>query len=119
MPGFSLHGQSYPNHGLVLRDDIGENISNLDNRLHCVSDLNNCCSTGERGEFKFPDGTLVPVLGDIRNGYFRNRGTDRIFLNRRGGTIEGLFQCSIRTQSSPSSLQELYIGVYDADSGEL
>ena len=121
VPGFSLRGQSYPNHGLVLIDDIGETDSNPDNRLHCVSDIL-CCSdvTNFRGEFFFPDTTQVPTLGGIRNGYYRNRGSDRIFLNRRlDGVVQGLFQCRIRTQSSLSSFQELYIGVYDADSGEL
>ena len=80
-----------------------------------------CCSQGStfRGNFDFPDGTEVPIEGLIRNGYYRTRGSDRVFLNRwQNGTVQGLFRCQIRTQSSPSSFQELYIGVYDAVSGE-
>ena len=59
-PGFSLKGQSYPNHGLVLIDDIRETDTNdLDpnDGLHCVSDLTDCCTSGDRllrGEFDFP-----------------------------------------------------------------
>ena len=121
LPGFSLGGQSYPNHGLVLIDDIGEtDMTDLDpnNGLNCISDLTNCCSSGLRGEFDFPDGSTVPTLGAIRNGYYRTRAVDRNILNRQDGTVQGLFQCRIRTQASPSAHQEFYIGVYDKNSGE-
>ena len=118
-----MKGQSYSNHGLVSIDDIGEFDSTDDNSLNCVSDLSDCCSSAnaanERGEFEFPDGSEVPTLGDIRNGYYRNRGVDRIFLNRRPeGTAQGLFQCQIRTVASPGTYEEFYIGVYDENSGE-
>ena len=126
--GFSLGGQSYPNHGLVLREDIGEtDSSDLDpnNGLHCIS-FSGCCvspvATGQRGEFYFPDSTLqVPILGNVgSNGYYRNRAADRIILNRQSsGTITGIFECRIRTESSQTSYQLFYIGVYDADSGEI
>ena len=120
IPGFSLRGQSYPNHGLVLIDEVGTTSSNPDSRLHCVSDVSTCCSSGDfRGEFDFPDGTIVPIEGNAMNGYFRNRGADRIFLNRQpSGTIQGLFGCRIFTsETSAESPAELYIGVYDNDSG--
>ena len=125
IPGFSLRGQSYPNHGLVLIDDIGEtdNVDrDPDNGLHCVSDLSTCCSAASafRGEFDFPNGTQVPIDGNMMmNEYFRNRAADRIFLNRRpGGTTQGLFRCQIVTsQTSTISPAELYIGVYSADLG--
>ena len=119
-PGFSLRGQAYPNHGLVLIDEIGVTDSTDDNSLSCVSDLTDCCLSGLRGEFDFPDGSVVPTLGDIRHGYYRTRSTDRIALNRRPeGTAQGLFQCRIRTTTSPDAYEELYIGVYDENSGEL
>ena len=88
------------------------------NGLNCISDLTDCCSSGLRGEFDFPDGSMVPTLGSIRNGYYRKRAVDRIILNRRTeGTLQGLFQCRIRTQASQSDYQEFYIGVYDENSG--
>ena len=63
--------------------------------------------------------TNVPVLDTIgASGYYRNRRSDRIFLNRRGGTTQGIFQCQIRTESTQTILQTFYIGVYDAGSGE-
>ena len=63
----------------------------------------------------------VPILGNVgSNGYYRNRAADRIILNRRSsGTITGIFECRIRTESSQTSYQLFYIGVYDVDSGEI
>ena len=118
-PGFSLRGQSYPNHGLVLINDIGETNDTHSNGLNCVSDLTDCCSSGLRGEFEFPDGTRVPIMSSARNGYYRTRGADRNILNHQAnGTVQGLFQCLIRTQASQTEYQEFYIGVYDENSGE-
>ena len=118
-PGFSLRDQSYPNHGLVLIDEIGESNQTHSNGLNCVSDLSTCCSSGLRGEFDFPDGSMVPIMGSIRNGCYRTRETDRIILNCRSeGTVQGLFQCRIRTVASPTEYEEFYIGVYDGSSGE-
>ena len=115
---------SYPNHGLVLRDDIGEtdnNNLNPNNGLHCVS-FSGCCnsSSSQRGEFVFPGGTLVPTLGNVGNtGYYRNRQSDRIFLNRQPtGTIQGIFECRIRTEPSQTMYDSFYIGVYDTESGK-
>ena len=73
VPGFSLGGQSHPNHCLVLISDIGANDSDPDNQLHCVSDLSTCCSLGKnfRGEFDFPDGSVVPVMAFATQGYYR------------------------------------------------
>ena len=105
----------------MLIDEIGETDPDPDNGLNCISDLNTCCSSGEslRGEFDFPDGSTVPTLGSIRNGYYRNRAADRIFLNRQAdGTSQGIFQCRIRTQASQAAYEEFYIGVYDESSGK-
>ena len=129
LTGFSLRGQTYPNHGLVLRETIGEtDNSDLDpnNGLNCVS-FSGCCvgpvPASQRGEFYFPGSTNpVPVLDSIgSSGYYRNRASDRVILNRRSpdGTTTGIFECRIRTDSSQTELQTFYIGVYDAGAGEL
>ena len=57
----------------------------------------------------------------LTDGYYRNRAADRIFLNRQStATIQGLFRCRIVTsQTSAVSPAQLYIGVYDANSGKL
>ena len=123
-----MKGQSYPNHGLVLRDDIGEtdNIDlNPNNALHCIS-FPGCCdntsvASSQRGEFVFPGGTTpVPTLGRVGDtGYYRNRQGDRVLLNRQPtGTIQGIFECRIRTESTQTTYDLFYIGVYDVDSGK-
>ena len=124
--GFSLRGQSYPNHGLVTREEIGEtDNSDLDpnDGLNCIG-FGTCCVSSapsdQRGDLVLPGGTTsVPILSNIGLvGYFRSRGSDRIFLNRRGhGTTQGVFQCLIRTDSSQTTYDTFYIGVYDANSG--
>ena len=76
----------------------------------------------QRGEFYFPGSTIqVPLLGNVgSNGYYRNRAADRVILNRQlSGTITGIFECRIMTESSQTSYQLFYIGVYDTDSGEI
>ena len=127
IPGFSLRGQTYPNHGLVLREDIGEtDTSDLDpnNGLHCIA-FTGCCTNTDslKGEFFFPGSTNpVPILRDIGSGgYYRNRRTDRNILNRQSpdGTTTGIFECRIRTDMSLMEYQIFYIGVYDAGAGEL
>ena len=123
--GFSLNGQLYPNHGLVTREEIGETDSNdldLNDGLNCIGFDGCCVSTApadQRGQFVLPGTTTtVPILSSIGStGYFRSRGSDRIFLNRRGGSAQGVFQCLIRTDSSQTTYDTFYIGVYDANSG--
>ena len=129
IPGFSLRGQTYPNHGLVLREDIGETDTSdpdPDNGLNCIS-FSGCCvstvSASQRGEFFFPGGSnQVPLLNNIGSGgYYRNRAADRIILNRQSpdGTTTGIFECRIRTDPSQTEYQIFYIGVYDAGAGTL
>ena len=119
VPGFSLRGVNYPNHGLVLLSEVGD-VDNNDNSLNCVSDDAMCCVVGSnfRGDYYFPNDIVVPIRNDIGDGgYFRGRAADRIRLNRLGGTTTGLFRCQIRTQANTDG-ENLYIGVYDESSGK-
>ena len=85
---------TYPNGSTVLRTDIGEGAA----ALHCTTDRAGCCSTVRAGQFYFPDGTMVPVLGadpSIRT-YYRSRDSGFISLNRRDNGMEtGQFRCEI------------------------
>ena len=90
------------------------------NGLHCIG-FDGCCSSGNlRGEYVIPGTTTnVPTLNMIgAAGYYRNRRSDRIFLNRVNGTTEGIFECQIRTDSDQTTYDTFYIGVYGAGSGE-
>ena len=49
------------------------------------------------GEFYFPGGAMVKTFGVVTNGYYRNRQSQHIRLNRQepDGTITGEFRCNI------------------------
>ena len=86
----------------MLRTDIGID----DAALQCTTDSTTCCSNNspeERGgEFYFPDeGGLVPVrIASFSLGYYRNRGSQLIRLNRwPNGTTVGEFHCEIPNSS--------------------
>ena len=95
--GFVLNGVNYTNGSTVLRTDIGEGEA----ALRCTTDRVGCCTgDGKAGEFYFPNGTLVPILGadpiPHSRTYYRNRGTGFIRLNRRQISTEtGQFRCEI------------------------
>ena len=95
--GFVLNGEIYPNGSTVLRTDIGEGVA----ALNCTTDRAGCCRAldgAAAGEFYFPNGTKVPILGNVPSShtYYRNRGTGFIRLNRRpNGTLTGQFRCEI------------------------
>ena len=96
MLGFYLNGTTYPNDSTVLRTDIGEGNA----ALQCTTDNTTCCSNTppekRAGEFYFPNGSAVPIQGTATFGYYRNRGSQLIRLNRRPNSVQtGQFQCEI------------------------
>ena len=112
--GFVLHGVTYPSGSTVLRTDIGEGA---DDALQCTTDRAGCCRgmDGEKaGEFYFPDGTQVPILGadpSIRT-YYRDRASGFIRLNRRNNGMEtGEFRCEIPDASGTTVNLFINIGV--------
>lgn len=99
--GFYLNGVPYSNGSTVMRTDIGEG----DAALQCTTDSTTCCSNIfpeiRSGEFYFPDEMPVPImLAYSSQGYYRNRGSQFIRLNRwTTGTTTGLFRCEIPAAS--------------------
>ena len=89
---------SYPNGSTVSRTDIGEGTT----ALQCTTDKVTCC-TNQNGEtrdgyFYYPDGTLVPLMGDAISPYYRTRSSMLISLNRRSNIPTqptGEFRCEI------------------------
>ena len=88
----SLVGEGYP----------APNISQTDSgALECHTDDITCCrgidmnpnGTG-RGEWYFPDGTVVPPAGG--DGFYRTRNNMVIRLNRGGTPLPtGMYRCDI------------------------
>ena len=107
---------SYPNHGLVLLDEVGEGAA----ALNCVSDDAMCCDVGSTfpGNYFFPNSSVVPSQSSVGDGpgYYRDRAADRVRLNRVDSTTSGLFRCQIQTVAN--AMEDLYIGVYGTNAGE-
>ena len=113
---FSLNGTTYQNNSNVVLEDIGSN--NTDSLL-CKTNLTACCrsrdSTTSLGNWVFPNGTTV---GNANNGwdFYRRRGKSVVHMYRRRGGEEGIYHCKI--PDSTNVIQNIYIGVYTASSGE-
>ena len=95
----------------MLRTDIGEGEA----ALQCTTDRVDCCRGSDgiaaAGQFYFPNGTQVPILGnDLSRTYYRNRGPGFIRLNRRSnGVIIGQFRCEIPDASG--TIVNLFINI--------
>ena len=108
--GFFLKGMAYPNGSTVLRTDIGVNAS----ALQCTTDSTTCTNTPPEmraGQFYFPmSDDRVPVMGIATAGYYRDRQSQHVRLNRQPtGTITGRFRCNIPQDSGPAV--NLYINI--------
>ena len=67
------------------------------------------------GNWFFPNGTRVPTMGNEWDMY-RTRGPMVVRMYRRRGGEEGIYRCEI--PDSMNVIQTIYIGVYNANTGE-
>ena len=111
---FSLNGTVFQNNSIVTLEDIFEE----DNALFCITNLTVCCRNKDgfiSGGWFFPNGTRLPSSGNQWD-FYRTRGQMVVQLHRRRGGVEGIYHCEI-----PDSMyvtQNIYIGVYTANTGE-
>ena len=118
---FSLNGTTYHNNSLVTLEDIGEN----DTALLCITNLTACCQRNDTGKNEttlgnwfFPNGTIVPSNKSNRSwDFYMDRGEMVVHLNRREGREDGIYRCEIL--DSTKITQTIYIGVYNASTGEI
>ena len=106
----------YSNNSIVSLAEIGEDR----NGLLCITDDSDCCTARylpHRGEWYFPNGSLVGISGSD-DSFYRNRGPSIVRLNRRNSdtSLSGIFQCEI-----PSSDERIniHIGIYHDGQGIL
>ena len=100
-------------------EEIGEGVD----ALLCLTDQPACCRppytkpTGQSatGNWFFPNGTRVPSSG-TRWDFHRTRGQSKVLLHRRRGGVDGIHLCDIPDKTGVD--QKLYIGVYNASTGE-
>ena len=50
--------------------------------------------------------------------FYRNRGQREVRMIRRRGGESGIYRCEIPVSAGPLVYQNIYIGVYAANSGE-
>ena len=74
------------------------------------------------GKWSFPNGTIVP--SDFVNrtkglmwDFYRDRDLMVVRMKRRRGGEEGIYRCDI--PDSTNTTQAIYIGVYNASTGEV
>ena len=118
---FSLRGTTYQNNSVVTLEDIGEG----DDALLCETDQLACCRPpytgamgGVRGNWYFPNGTIVPVNSTTNEqwDFYSTRGDMVLSLHRRRDGEDGIYRCVIPDASNVT--QTLYVGVYTTNIGE-
>ena len=123
---FGLTGPALANHSYVDLSTVGSASNNSDSVV-CHSDLMTCCSGTQgphRGEWSFPDGTLLPFFGNsVPIGLGR---TAQIAIIRRTTATgpTGIYRCDIPTNavhsdSDISVRDSVYVGLYPTDGGKL
>ena len=102
IPGvyLTLGGEIYNNGSNILIDEIGEGDEGA---LLCITDLLECCHSGDTpgeggplGKWFYPNESLVQVK-DRGDDFYRNRGTGVVRLNRRNNATSptGQFCCVV------------------------
>ena len=111
IPYISFQGQTLANHSYVDLSLVG------DDSVQCITDLHSCCSSAQgahRGDWYFPNGTRLPLSGDI----YESRGVQRVHLHRKNQyNVPGIYRCNILTiavhKDTDTSLGEMvYVGLY-------
>ena len=118
---FTLAGQVYLPGDTVLITDIGTlndpDPDQAGTALVCVTTNVNyyCCrflDGGNRGEWFFPDGTIVP-RGNGAGPFFRTGSTQQVRLSRMPGVMEplGEYQCRVADGNRVEQVAMAYINI--------
>ena len=125
-------GQTLVNHSYVDLSTVG-NSSNGSSSVHCHTDLGTCCSGSQgihRGDWYFPNGTRLPLSGDV----YEARGAQRVdgewelsdyesdCLRNTTTGPPGMYRCDIVTNAvhdnTDNSVREtVYVGLYITGGG--
>ena len=109
--GLNLKGLPIANSSYVDIDDISLNTAAA--ALLCWTNLKNCCKTSRRGEWYYPSGNIVGVMGNDTTEFYRDRDNEgNVRLNRRQDkpmSERGLFICEIPETDTVD--QNLYINI--------
>ena len=109
-------GQTLADHSYVNLSLVGSADDNRDSVV-CHTDLSTCCSGGQgphRGDWYFPDGTVLPLSGDI----YESRGPQQVVIRRTTATAPtGIYRCRVATNEvhdddDISVRDSVYVGLY-------
>ena len=105
---------------------VGSETDNSDSVV-CHTDLSTCCTGSQgvhRGDWYFPDGTVLPFSGPGVTIYL-GRAAQLAIIRRTTATgPTGIYRCRIATNAVHSDTDQslgetLYVGLYPADGGKL
>ena len=122
-PYVSFMGQTLANHSYVNLSTVGSTGDNSDGVV-CHTDLSTCCSGPHRGDWYFPDGSVLPFSGgSVPIG--EGRGAQIAVIRRTNDATgpTGIYRCDIPTiavhNTEDSVRDSVYVGLYPTDGGKL
>ena len=99
--------------------------SSENDSVQCHTDLKLCCSNNKqgpyRGDWYFPDGKRLPLLGEM---LYERRGPQRVDLRRASGNgPTGIYRCDIPTEAlhnitNTSVRATVYVRLYTGSGGK-
>ena len=126
LPYVSFKGQALADHSYVNLSTVGSAGDNSDSVV-CHTDLSTCCSGTQgihRGDWSFPDGTLLPFAGPtVPIGLGRNAQIAIIRRTNDATGPTGIYRCRIATNAVHSDTDQsvgetVYVGLYPAIGGK-
>ena len=81
---------------------MGNDITDSGNTVRCHTDLSTCCTVFQgvnRGDWYFPDGSVLAAGGGGGGDIYRSRGAQVVHLHRRNDATSpsGMYRCDIET----------------------
>ena len=128
-PYVSFKNQTLADHSYVDLSTVGY-ISDGSNSVQCHTDLNTCCSIAQgihRGDWYFPDGTVLPFFVAYRNmtPFGEGRTARRVEIRRANSNAQtGIYRCDIATNAvhnntDISGRETVYVGLYFTGGNEV
>ena len=122
VPYVSFMGTTQPNHSYVDLTLVGDARDGSDS-VQCHTDLSTCCNADagpHRGDWYFPNGTLLP-FPDIVLNIFEIRQAQQVDVRHRGRSdvTSGIYHCTVETNAvnDDDGRETVYAGLY-ASGGE-
>ena len=120
---FGLIGYPLADHSYVDLSTVGSAGDNSDSVV-CHTDLTTCCSSGQGGDWYFPNGDRLPIAGrSVPIG--ESRGAQIAVIRRTTATgPTGIYRCNVATNAvhdyyDPSVRDySVSVGLYTGDGGK-